>query len=431
MAAPIIASILPQSATVGDPSFTLVVRGNNFTTDTLVQFGNSKLTTIFIDENTLQAQVLTQVFPVLSLGGVSVIATNAQGTSNSTNFTVTQRSPIDLTDVLNIANAISVADLNLPALTSNPYLQEISNIEIYLVKDGDTLQSIAGKVSGNPDRWRDIAFINNLRYPFISNDAEILQGQMSYSLYITRTAKVGDAVVYVNGINKNITKDAILFFSLKSPLTNGKFSTVSDVVQIVSVSRDQVPADSRIVISSQLLNTYDVGTKVDVLTTSNNTTSRVVSPGNFIIVPSGNRNESIVKSDPLNLNNAYAMLGQDIRLDDNGLLQADDNGDLQSVLGLDCLNQALNHRLVTERGELQYHPNYGNPLLDYIGQVNSHTLAVLANHETGNTILADPRIRSIRDISTTVRGDTLNVRIIADVDLLNTTTEFNFVLRNT
>jgi phage baseplate assembly protein W len=125
------------------------------------------------------------------------------------------------------------------------------------------------------------------------------------------------------------------------------------------------------------------------------------------------------------------MLGQDIRLDDNGLLQADDNGDLQSVLGLDCLNQALNHRLVTERGELQYHPNYGNPLLDYIGQVNSHTLAVLANHETGNTILADPRIRSIRDISTTVRGDTLNVRIIADVDLLNTTTEFNFVLRNT
>jgi hypothetical protein len=302
MAAPIIASILPQSATVGDPSFTLVVRGNNFTTDTLVQFGNSKLTTIFIDENTLQAQVLTQVFPVLSLGGVSVIATNAQGTSNSTNFTVTQRSPIDLTDVLNIANAISVADLNLPALTSNPYLQEISNIEIYLVKDGDTLQSIAGKVSGNPDRWRDIAFINNLRYPFISNDAEILQGQMSYSLYITRTAKVGDAVVYVNGINKNITKDAILFFSLKSPLTNGKFSTVSDVVQIVSVSRDQVPADSRIVISSQLLNTYDVGTKVDVLTTSNNTTSRVVSPGNFIIVPSGNRNESIVKSDPLNLN---------------------------------------------------------------------------------------------------------------------------------
>lgn len=38
---------------------------------------------------------------------------------------------------------------------------------VYIIKQGDTLQSIAQEVSGNMSNWVDIAKYNNLKYPYI------------------------------------------------------------------------------------------------------------------------------------------------------------------------------------------------------------------------------------------------------------------------
>ena len=40
----------------------------------------------------------------------------------------------------------------------------------YTVQQGDTLESIAAAKLNSADRWRDIAIINQLRQPFISDD---------------------------------------------------------------------------------------------------------------------------------------------------------------------------------------------------------------------------------------------------------------------
>jgi phage baseplate assembly protein W len=420
----------PESAQVGDPPVTLLVRGSDFTTDAVVNFAGQPLTTSFVDQTFLIAIIPTEAFPKTSLGGVEVVVSNQLGVSNSKLFSVSKPSPITLQDVVAIAAAINTTNLNIPSLANNPYVKNIENVDTYLIRGGDNLQSIAIATTGSAEGWMEIAQLNNLRYPYISEDPEEVQGQLSTSLYLTRKAHVGDTVIYINGVSQLVKSGTLLFFNLQNPLANGQLTTLSDVVSIVTVTRDNIPSQSRISINSALLNTYDAGTKVDVLNTANNTTSRVVGPGQFLLVPSRQTNQSIVKNRTLNMNDVYAMLGQDIRLDINGLMQPDQNGDIQTIVGVDNLAQAMWHRLVTEQGQLVYHPSYGNPLIDYIGSVNTPTLAVIANHQIQQTLLADPRISSIRTLTTTINGDTLNISVVVGIDLLNISSQFNFVVTN-
>jgi hypothetical protein len=54
--------------------------------------------------------------------------------------------------------------------------------EVYVAR-GDSIETLAWKHMGDPDGWRDIAMINNLRPPFITQDARI-----------PNTKKIGDPI---------------------------------------------------------------------------------------------------------------------------------------------------------------------------------------------------------------------------------------------
>src|SRR4051812_5453265 len=64
----------------------------------------------------------------------------------------------------------------------------MANTTHYRIRDYDTLESIAGRFLGDPDRWIDIVTANNLRYPFISDDPKyqygvvLESGQLGYSI---------------------------------------------------------------------------------------------------------------------------------------------------------------------------------------------------------------------------------------------------------
>jgi LysM repeat protein len=431
MAVPVVVSIEPNNAKVGDPDFVMTVRGSNFTPDMVVDFGGQQVPVTFIDQGFATATISKDNFPKLSLGGVSVGVSNFLGDSNNLSFDVSENSPITLQDVVNVANGISFNSVDIPTIANNPFVKAIQNVDTYLVKTGDTLQSISVSTTGSADSWMDIALLNNLRYPYISDDVEEIAGQLNTSLYLTRIAHAGDSVVYVNGINQLVQTGTVLFFILNNPLSNGSLNSLSDIVNIDGVVRDIIPGQSRVLLNTALTNTYDAGTKIDVLNTQNNTTSRIISPGQFILVPSTSLNASVVKSISLDLNDIYSMLGQDFRLDQDGQLQPDSNGDVQTLIGIDNLGQAMWHRLITEQKELVYHPKYGNPLIDYIGSINTGALAVLATQQIKETLLADPRIDSIQTIKTTVIGDTLNMNVVVNINTLNISSQFNFVISNT
>lgn len=93
----------------------------------------------------------------------------------------------------------------------------------------------------------------------------------------------------------------------------------------------------------------------------------------------------------------------------SGDLQATDSGDLLVFNGQANLRQALVHRVITERRELLFHPEYGCLVRTVIGSVNGPTAGVLAAQYVRATLRADPRVKEVIGVTADVRGDTINV----------------------
>ena len=93
----------------------------------------------------------------------------------------------------------------------------------------------------------------------------------------------------------------------------------------------------------------------------------------------------------------------------NGDLDINANGDFLVFNGQANLRQALVHRVITERGELMFHPGYGCLVRAVIGSVNGPTAGVLAGQYVRATLRADPRVREVVSVTADVLGDTINV----------------------
>jgi phage baseplate assembly protein W len=430
MATTVVSSITPTSANVGDPGFTMTIRGTGFTNNSILQFGGQQMSTTYMDTTQLSATIPSSAFPTASLGGLSVNVSDSGQLSNSTTFTVQNSSPVSLNDLQNLANNITMPSTTSLITESNPYIIPINSVNVYRVTQGDLyqgLQGIAQDQMGDATDWQQIAFINNLRYPYLSEDELELEGNNATTLYLSSPVTPGNTTIYVSGVSPFLIAGTILFFSLQSPQTDGTVQTLSDVVRIQSVQIDSTsPASTRVLLQQPIYNTYPIGTSFNVLDTSNNTSSRVVTIGDFILIPSGSGSNNNIQGNNLDITQLYALLGQDIWLDNNGLIRNDQNGDLQTVVGVPNLKQAVTHRMRTEIGELVYHQDYGDPLLAYVGKVNSSVLAILANQKLSASLLDDPRIAAVQNIVSTSQGDVLIVTAKLLVNLFNASTNLSF-----
>lgn len=171
---------------------------------------------------------------------------------------------------------------------------------------GDTLQLIAARELGDPARWADLANINNLLPPYITDDA-----------------------------------------GLASP--------------------------------------------------------RVLLSGSVIVVPAqAPVSQTATSTDP---DEVYEL---DLGLV-GGDLAADENGDFLVFTGRENLRQALVHRVISDRGELLWHPNYGTLIRSLIGVVNGPTASTLAAKYVEATLRADPRVREVPSVVAEVSGDVIRV----------------------
>lgn len=110
--------------------------------------------------------------------------------------------------------------------------------------------------------------------------------------------------------------------------------------------------------------------------------------------------------------NPDATFLADVRLT-NGLIEADSGGDMVLCEGLPNLRQALVHRVVTERGELMYHPGYGSLIKRLIGTVNGPTANILAAQYARAAVESDERIQEVAEATAEIVGDAINVSVRA------------------
>lgn len=83
---------------------------------------------------------------------------------------------------------------------------------------------------------------------------------------------------------------------------------------------------------------------------------------------------------------------------DEGQLQAN-NGDLSLSVGIDCLRQDLLHRLLTPKGSIPWHPNYGSEISNLIGDKMISENVELIQVCVQECIYEDDRIEEITDIT--------------------------------
>jgi phage baseplate assembly protein W len=97
-----------------------------------------------------------------------------------------------------------------------------------------------------------------------------------------------------------------------------------------------------------------------------------------------------------------------------GLLEADGTGDLALCGGLANLRQALVHRVVSQQGDLMFHPAYGSKIKRLIGAINGPTAGVLAAQYASASVRADPRVSKIVGATAEFSGDRIVVGVEAE-----------------
>lgn len=132
----------------------------------------------------------------------------------------------------------------------------------------------------------------------------------------------------------------------------------------------------------------------------------VLLSGQQILLPAAT---AVITStvDPESVFEADALLGADGEL-------VTDGRDFVVVSGRDNLRQALKNRVVTDRGELIFHPTYGCGARRLVGKVNGPTAGLLAAQEVRAALPLDPRVARARQVVADVQGDVINVS--ADVE---------------
>ena len=100
-------------------------------------------------------------------------------------------------------------------------------------------------------------------------------------------------------------------------------------------------------------------------------------------------------------------------------------GDLDTVKGIDNMKQQLQARLLTPRGSLMLHPNYGSDLHNLFG-LNIPEQATLIEMEVLRTLTSDNRVKSANLIDWKIQGNVYSGQF--SVEIKSVEESINFVL---
>jgi len=284
----------------------------------------------------------------------------------------------------------------------------------YAVSQGETLQQIARVALGNAEDWVVLAALNNLRYPYISEDPRDLLGHPQSEGRLALDAIAGSSFAFVEGFDNPPKAGQMLYFV--SPTAAG-----GEAVRITSVE----VSTGMIQFESEIKNNWSQGNPVVIYPDPADLKTTVLRPGDLLKLPG----ESNIQDFTLDRQEWETLLGEDIALDENGQLLFD-GGDLATYNGVDNLVQQLQHRLATPYGELPYHKDYGSEIPDALGEIASPYFILLAKALVRESLLRDPRISDVTNISVQVDGDTVLIDCFVEVSNTKTLLKVtNLVLR--
>jgi hypothetical protein len=313
-----------------------------------------------------------------------------------------------INDMIDIQRGISTVDSilsNLFAVDSalNPFSLAISNannpdinIGQYnsgsLVKFnyGDTLEDVARKHLGDPNKWIDLAIANGLKAPYIDEVGEavkLISNGSGSKINISSRDTAGRQNISKLYINQYI-------------LIQSSIETFPDQRSIVDIT--EVPISGEIIIEldgDRNLDKFKVVDEAYIRVYKPNT----INSSNYILIPSLQKLENNrVDDTPWFLNKSAADEKNakiDLSITEDGDITFSSNGDLRLSYGLDNAIQALKLKIITELGSLPYHKNFG--LLSVVGESTRDIGEIKQKlvENVVNQVETDPRFDRVEQIS--------------------------------
>lgn len=102
-------------------------------------------------------------------------------------------------------------------------------------------------------------------------------------------------------------------------------------------------------------------------------------------------------------------LGTDIGFSDDGDLILQPIGDMTTVTGRDCLITDLKNRLLTPRGDLWHHPEYGFDVYRFVHQENTDINRLELEQAIQTEVEQDPRVISCA--ARVVQWDSTDIKV--------------------
>jgi len=134
--------------------------------------------------------------------------------------------------------------------------------------------------------------------------------------------------------------------------------------------------------------------------------SGVKQVGDTIILPSndGSNDPNTVIS--TQEQHDILIFGSDLALID-GDLESDLYGDLAVASGIDCLKQDFMNQLLTQKGTMLYHPDYGTNFTAVVGNKKDGNWTQKAIIEITRLANSDDRLKGVKDIKLIDSNDSL------------------------
>lgn len=274
--------------------------------------------------------------------------------------------------------------------------QQTTNKKKVPVPFGLTIEEIALRYLGNPDRWLEIATLNNLSAPYID--------ETGFQLPLLSNGSGRQFTVNDSGLKLWIGQTVYLRSNTKPTFTR----------KITAI--DGVEASNRLI-------TVDGLADLDSLKTVDNAylqgyRSGTFNSQNLIWIPTDteatpDKRSNLIPFLPKDDLNVISNV--DFLLTEDGDLAISSSGEFRLANGMTNLIQAIRLKINTERGRLFRHQDYG--LGDLTGTSNADLDVQEVYKMINSTISTDPRFAGIKDLVVELVGPTLNISM--EVQIIN------------
>lgn len=312
------------------------------------------------------------------------------------NLLLTLRSAVKTADFI-LANLFAV-DLSIDpfalarANANNPDVNigQYKSGRLVKINYGESLESLANRYLGDPNKWIDIAIANGLKPPYID--------EVGVRVPLLSNGSGNQINLAGTDINGNLNIDKLY---INQPVFLQSTTEVV-VVQRTIISLRQVP------ISGEIILELDGDRDMDRFKTLDQAYIRIFAPNTvnssfYVLIPSqeplpDGRNDEVpwfLAKSPEDEKRAKV----DLAIDDSGDLTFTTNGDVKLSYGIENAIQAIKLKIVTELGSLRYHPSFG--LVNVIGNRNTNVddLRELLTQSVLSQIQADSRFDRVEDFA--------------------------------